>query len=1210
MRDNNKNLIAKGLASGLVAILWMAISLTAFAQSDNATISGYVKDQAGASVAGAKVVVKSDTRAFERSAVANSEGYYVISSLPPGNYSISVEANGFKAFKETGRKLDPNLPATLDVTLQPGQLTETVTVTASVAQVQSETATVGRLVETKQVEYLQLNGRNPLFLAQVRPGVQGGALGGNSFGLTTGGLNINGGRTQDYLLTYDGAVGVRTRSNGTAIGAADVEATQEVQILAANYNAEYGRASGGQIRLVTKSGTKDFHGVGYEYLRNAVFNANDWSRNRNTPANQPCEDERFEKASHCRPNPFRYNQFGYSLSGPVIIPGTDINKDRSKLFWLWGQEWVRRRQTDNTTIRVASLKMRQGDFSELAVAGNPFGFTRFIKDPLLAGNCNATDQTACFRDGGIVNKIPANRLSANGLALLRAQPTPIPGFFTATGQNYFQDRPAETNQRKDTLSVDFYPNEKHAIKYRLSLYHFVETSAFRSGTDRAPQIIDRPNQTTSINWTWTVSPTWISETLIAGSRDQVFIAVDTRGNTYQRSNYGINYPYIFPAKEIFDKVPTIDGVDQFVSIDGGPYPSSSTGPIYQFSNNWTNIRGNHTIKFGGYFERAGQNDFDQINVSGTPGGTNNQNGRFVFNNSTGLTAGPNGAGTGIGTGTGVAIGNVAIGLFDTYAEIGERSFTPYRGHMFEWFAQDSWKATPKLRLEYGIRHSIIQPYYSLWRNMVVFDPASYNPAIAVTQNPANGFITAGNLQSRYNGLVIPGDGWTKSAAGRIPIASTGEYNFLFRGKSKEYSEIHVRNTFQPRFGFAYAINDKNVFRAGIGRFLTRLGVSDSVFLGGNPPLQPTVSITGGSVDRPGGTGGNAFPLVITTQDPIFKNPESWTWNATYERDIGFSTLVEVGYVGRRGLHAQRERNLNQLRPGTIQANPGVNTDFLRPYKGFGIIRSTNNDANSMYHGLQVSANRRFDKGLLFGLAYTLSRSWDDGSAQRDVVPNAFDVSNLWGRSTFDRTHVLVLNAVYQLPFFKDKSKMSGKLLGGWTVSAISQFQTGNPTSVATGDDFAGVGAGSGSQLWIANGDIQYDNKFSLGATADQNYWFRISQPGKTCNPSNSTNNGGTKDPTSCLFTEPGAGTFSTQESRGIINQPGFQNHNLTLSKDFYITESHRIQFRAEAYNWLNHPNLGGSGGNGVDVNPRSGTFGRVTGKGGQRELQFALRYQF
>ncbi|MGH9801749.1 MAG: TonB-dependent receptor, partial [Blastocatellia bacterium] len=755
------------------------------------------------------------------------------------------------------------------------------------------------------------------------------------------------------------------------------------------------------------------------------------------------------------------------------------------------------------------------------------------------------------------------------------------------------------------------------LKYRLALYHYVGVSAFRGGTDRAPQIIDRPNQTTSINWTWTVSPTWISETLIAGSRDQVFIAVDTRGNTYQRSKFGINYPYIFQQKEIFDKVPTIDGVDQFVGIDGGPYPSSSTGPIYQFSNNWTNIRGNHTIKFGGYFERSGQNDFDQINVAGTPGGTNNQNGRFVFANG---TAG----------GTGVAIGNVAIGLFDTYAEIGQRSFTPYRGHMFEWFAQDSWKATPKLRLEYGLRHTIIQPYYSLWGNMAVFDPDLYDPRIAVTQNPANGFITAGDLRSRYNGLVIPGDGWPAAASGpgRVGIAQTGEFNFLFRGAEAEFSQIH-KNNFQPRVGIAYAINDKNVIRAGAGRFYTRLGVSDSVFLGGNPPFQPTVSITTGRVDNPGGTGGNAFPLVVTTQDKIFKNPEAWTWNVTFEREIGFSTLVEVGYVGRRGLHAQRERNINQLPVGTCPGSqPGItgftpgcrlidpngpatgsrfNADALRPYRGFGIIRSTNNDANSTYHGLQVSANRRFDKGLLFGVAYTLSKSSDDGSAQRDVVPNAFDVSNLWGPSTFDRRHVLVLNAVYQLPFFTDKSKLMGKLFGGWTVSAISQFQTGNPTTIGTGDDFAGVGPGSGAQLWIVNGDPVLGSgskKFSLG-TADQNYWFNISQAGKTCNPSNRTNVGGTKDPSSCLFTEPGAGTFSTQRSRGILYQPGFQNHNLTVFKDFQITESHKIQFRAEAYNWLNHPNWGNA-----ETNPTSSNFGRVTGKGGNRELQFALRYQF
>src|SRR5262249_25581439 len=268
--------------------------------------------------------------------------------------------------------------------------------------------------------------------------------------------------------------------------------------------------------------------------------------------------------------------------------------------------------------------------------------------------------------------------------------------------------------------------------------------------------------------------------------------------------------------------PTINFGSVFTDLDGGPYPSSSKGPIYQLSDNITNLRGNHTFKAGFYFERAGENDFDQINVSGVPGGTNNQNGRFEFRNSQ-------------SNATGLDVANTAIGRFNSYAEIGNRSYTPYRGHMFEWFIQDSWKATPKLRLELGLRHTIIQPYYSLWRNNVVFDAKYYDPAKAVTIDPATGFVTssATNLQSLYNGLVIPGDGWPDSAKGpgRVAIATPGQFDFLFRGEGKSYSEVH-KNNFQPRVGIAYALNDKNVIRAGAGRFMTRLGVSDSVFLGG------------------------------------------------------------------------------------------------------------------------------------------------------------------------------------------------------------------------------------------------------------------------------------------------------------------------------------------------------------------------------------------
>jgi hypothetical protein len=1169
-KHSSSRQVSKSIA--VLLIMMMCASFTVFGQSDSAQISGYVKDSTGAVIPNAKVVAKSKSQSVERSAVTNDQGYYVISNVPPDLYTISVEQPGFKRFTLSEKKIDPSIAASVDIIMEVGQVSEVVSVVAGTATVQKESATVGKLVEGAQINFIQLNGRNPLFLALLKPGVSGGALGGFNFGLTTGGLNINGSRTQDNLITFDGAVAVRTRSNGTSIGAANVDATQEVQILTANYGAEYGRSAGGQIRIITKSGTRDLHGNFYEFLRNSAFDANTWTRNRSGSASRPCED--FPKDAACRPEPFRYNQFGYSLSGPVPLPFTSFNKNRDKIFWLFGQEWVRQRRAATTSITVPTLKMRNGDFSELLGPNKFFTSEVLIRDPLTRSTANPNGLPFAG------NIIPTNRLSPNGLALLRAFPEPTPGFIGPGSNNFFQERPTTTDQRKDTISIDIYPSQNHSIRWRAQLYHFIDVSAFRTGTDRAPQIIDRPNQTASLNWVWSISPTWVNEALFAASRDQVFISVDTRGDRYKRSIYGINYPYIFPErKEIFDKIPTVDGISGFASLDGGPYPSQSTGPIYQISDNMTNIRGNHTLKFGVYFERAGQNDFDQINVNGTPGGTNNQNGRFVFSNSTPAASG----------GTGSAIGNVALGIFDTYAELGIRSFTPYRGHMFEYFFQDAWKVSPKLRLELGVRHSIVQPYYSLWRNMVVFDQRFYNPAIAVTQSPTTGFITSGNLQARYNGLVIPGDGFNRAASGRVPIADTGEFDFLFRGVPKQYSKIHKGNI-QPRLGFAYAFNEKTVIRGGIGRFFTRLGVSDSVFLGGNPPLQPTVSITRGSVDNPGGTTGNVFPLVVTSQDPIFKNPEAWHWSTSFEREIGFNTIVEVGYVGRRGLHGQRERNINQLQSGTIQANPGVNPDFLRPFKGFGVIRVTNNDANSIYHGLQIGVTRRFTNGLSYGMAYTLSKSWDDGSAQRDVIPNAFDAKPLWGPSDFDRRHVMVLNVIYALPFFKDHSNLVGKVLGGWTFSAVSQFQTGTPISIRTGDDFAGVGPGSGNQFWVVNGDPELergDRAFS-NSNSDKNFWFRTTYPDGTP-----------------IFVRPANGTFVTDRVRNLLYNPGFQNHNLGLFKDFYVTEGQKLQFRFEAFNWLNHPNW-----NGADTTPTSSTFGRVTTKSSERNLQFALSYSF
>ncbi|MEZ5356938.1 MAG: carboxypeptidase regulatory-like domain-containing protein [Bryobacteraceae bacterium] len=1117
------------------------------AQSDNAQLSGFVRDSSQAVVAGANVTVRNEGTGVERQLVTNETGYFVASSLPPGFYTVSVESTGFKKYVSTQNKLDSSIAKTVNVTLEVGAVAETVEVVASVASVQSETAMVGKLIEETQIKNMSLNGRNPLFLALLKPGVRGGALNGFSFGLTSGGFSVNGSRSQDNLITMDGAVAVRTRSNGTSIGVADLETVQEIQVLTANFAAEYGRSGGGQIRIVTKSGSRDFHGSFYEYFRNNALDANSWSRNR---AGLDKQAERF-------------NQFGYVLSGPVYLPGK-WNTDRSKLFWLWSQEWVRRRRESTSIQTVPSAAMRTGDFSELLSPNSFFRTTRVVNDP-------ETGQP--FPN----NIIPASRLSSNGLGFLKAFPEPVAGFLQGTA-NFIQTRPQPANQRKDTLSFDILPTLNHTVRLRYQKYGFFEAEAFRGGTDRARRTIDRPNDTASLNHVWTISPTMINEFMVTASVDRVRLVVPNEEGLANRSRYGIDYPYLFPErKEIQDKIPTI-AIANFVTVDGGPYPASSSGPIWVFSNNLTKIAGNHSWKFGFLFERMGQNDFDQINVSGVPGGTNNQNGRFVFSDRR----------TGAPT-SGIAIANAAMGLFDTYAEIGPRSYTPYRGHMFEWFIQDSWKATQNLRVEAGLRHTLVTPYfYSLWNNMAVFDPARYNPNNAVVQDPRTGFILSGD---RFNGVVIPGKEFPAAARGRVPAADSGEYDRLLSGGSRYWGQYQYKN-FQPRVGLAYSINPKSVVRAGIGRFMTRHGVADNIFLGGNPPFQPMVSIANGNADSPAGGRPSAFPQFFMTSDPVFKIPGAWNWNLTFEREVGMATTVSVAYVGRVGEHLERERNLNALAPGTLQRpeNRGVNVNVLRPFKGFAAIPMGETAARSEYNGIQIEATRRFSKGLSYGVAYTYSKSMDNASGRRDRMYNSLDDRNYWGPSSFDTRHVAVINFIYELPFLRDRNDLAGTLLGGWQVTGVTQFQTGTPITIRDRGRLRRDRCEAICSRGITPGDPKLargERAFSAGA-ADSNFYFRT------------RNSDG-----SAIFSTPAAGTFGNQTRNQLLHNVGFQNWNIAVFKDFRFAERHAVQFRTEFFNFPNHPNWSGA-----NTNPRSSTFGKVTGKGSERNVQLSLRYSF
>src|SRR5690348_8486777 len=529
----------------LAAIVAISSGL-AFAQSDLGTISGFVKDQSNAVIANAKITLANQS-GVERSTTTNESGYYSVTNLPPGLYTVKADAPGFQEFESDSNKLDSSANLLVNATLTIGASSQKITVSATAEALQTESASVQQLVTRSQVDALELNGRNPIFMANLVPGTRGGTLAGLSFNFSQGPSNIDGARTGDSIITLDGAPAVRTRSNGTSIGAADVDSTQEIQIMTTDYAPEYGRSSGGQIRITSKSGTQTFHGAAYEYVRNTILNANTWQRNNSS----------LTKGVTA---PVHYNQFGYNISGPLYIPG-HINTNKTKFFGYWGEEWVRYIFTDQASVAtVPTLLMRQGNFSELLDPHNIFygkplpqtGTPTVIIDP----------KTGLPFPGNIIpapgSSSAGSVASANGLGILNSYPlpnltTPING-----KQNWLFFAKHPQYQRKDTLALDINLTPSQRLRIRRVNFAFWEYQPVDGGTNETPKFFNRPNQTNSLDHTWVISPSKVNEILFSYSQDVVHIPTDTahfldrtKGVAQGAGLFGVNYPYIFPAgKEI------------------------------------------------------------------------------------------------------------------------------------------------------------------------------------------------------------------------------------------------------------------------------------------------------------------------------------------------------------------------------------------------------------------------------------------------------------------------------------------------------------------------------------------------------------------------------------------------------------------------------------------------------------------------------------
>jgi hypothetical protein len=1131
----------------MVMACLLVTATSILAQSDTSSISGTVTDTSGAVVPNAQITIHNNATLADRTIESNESGVFTLTNLPPGDYSVRVTKTGFQSSTLNDVHLDPSIGRRVDVAMKVGDTSVTITVEAGANVVQTESGAVGQLITQEQVKNIQLNGRNPIYLSQLEPGVvRGNSMAAFAFGLDNG-INVNGARSQESVITYDGAPMVRTRSNGTSVGVADVDSTSEVQVLTTSYPAEYGRTSGGQIRMIPKSGTSDFHGNAFEYFRNTALNANTWARNNTNLKRQG----------------FHYNQFGWNLNGPIYIPG-HFNRDRRKLFFLVGQEWTRYNHDDLSQQKVPTALMRTGNFSELLGPNIFYNSTVQIVNPAT----------------GVPypnNVIPKGQLSPNGIGLLNAYPAAN----TANNpNNWIDSAPYTEKQRKDSVVIDFVPAEAHHFRFSLLNYNYDDYEPHFGNFNTNPRIFHRPNQIGVFHYTWMISPTMVNDAYVSGAADHVTIGIDTSSGLYDRTKYGINYPYLYGAatKVVPNKIPTIQ-LNNFGTLDGGPYPSRSGGIVYDVGDTLTKVWGSHTIKFGGLWEYAGENNYDQISVDNTrPGTTNNQNGLFVFTDT---------RGGGATSKAGVA--NTALGLFDTYGEIGTRSYTLFRGNMFEGFGQDQWRVNSKFVLEYGLRYSVMMPYHALWGNQAFFSEKDYNPALAPSVNTTTGFITGGDP---LNGVVIPGSGFPSSAQGHVPDAIlNGGYQRLFRGYGSGYSPT-VYSNIQPRFGFAYQVTPGTVVRAGAGRYMQRLGISDTVHVGGNAPFQPASNVTLGSVDNPGGIGINATPLAFTSHSYTYPSPEAWGWNMTVEQEFQKVGVFTLSYVGRRGYHLEQLANVNQLPLGTrnIAANKNINPDALRPYKGYSTIIEAQNTGGSFYHSMQANLKRRLTRGFLFGVAYTWSKSLDYGSSNGTNIPNAYDNSIMYGPSDFDTRHVLVTNYVWDIPYGTHASNpFLRTFIGNWQFSGTIQAQSGRPPSngISRNLDQAGVGPGSGNQYYIQTRSPKLPHGFA-GPTGTAQ-WF---EPG--------------------VFQPAALNTFAGRGTRNSVYGPGFNSFSAALQKGFHIIpshENHQLVFKAEAFNYLNHPNL-----DNPVVSPTDAKFGLVTQKGNtyasERQLQFSLRYAF
>lgn len=1150
---------------GLVALVAVLAVPVCFGQSNLATVTGIVTDTGGGVIPGAEVTVINTGTAISREQTTNAVGSFTFPALIPGDYELIVTSEGFQQHVERGIVLRTSDNRRVDIELQLGQVTESVTVDAQMVALNTENGMIkGDVIVMEEIQELPLASRDFTDLAFFVPGVvpRGSAQG--SFASVNGARPTN---TNFYVDGFDN----RNPQGGAAQVRPNIDALQEFKMEVSGYSAEYGRMAGGILNMSLRSGTNELHGNVSYFLRNDALDARSFFDADKTKLNQ--------------------NQLSGTVTGPVF---------KNKTFFMVSYELQRRNQEHTRLARVPTELEKAGDFSrtiDLQNLDNSLDTTDTAVLDRLAGSFLLRDRTArggcnpnrarrglpsCFPN----DQIPVSRMDPIAARLFEEYPLPNLGLRRDL-LNYRVVDNDNDNFDSTIVKIDHKIGENTlAGRFQWRAVNGENPFGGQSNLKQFGNIIDDDRYLLGFDYTHMFTPTFLME-VRSGF---------TGNNVYQRGK--------FAGTRIVDELGLPDfvteedrqlyqGIDDFprVRVDNhvtigtaANQPNIADIQDTQFSVKLTNIKGAHTIKYG----------YNMNYVLYARPGVNNARGDYRFR---GCRTGRGGCNTLPGS----PVADLYLGyLNNTNVRRGVNG-PDWRQIAMGAFFNDDWKVTPKLTMNLGVRWEVNQMPYDVNDRM-----GSYSLALNKV------------VLSSFRNLPDDFDALTADFDLSDEFIEASEVGFPRSVIQTDW------NNFTPRLGFAYRLGNRTVIRSGYGLFVAgtilnpfrnNLGNIFPFTINTNYPGQnnnPTlISFQNPTDDRRLRVGGGVTASGIT-QKPSQAYLQSW--NFTVERELPGGTSIEMDYRGSKGTHLIRRFDANQpLR----NAESFLGEDgFSRPIAGWNAINFYNTGSNSNYNAANVSWRKRSRQGLFWRVNYSFSKSIDDasrtnGSGATDFN-NALDSRNLRlerGRSAWDLRHAFTVVGSYNLPFGRRRrwgSNWSGAknaILGGWQLSGTNTMYSGGPFTVTTANTNLNLGDSQRPHR-LTNGQ-QFDDP-SLGAKRGSDYAFYDTsafQRVPACTPADGD------DPAFC----PSGAFVHGDSGRNILDGPSLMVQSLALSKNYQLTEGMRLQFRLESFNMLNHTNFlmtnefrqfNGVGGG---FFTRVGNIGRG---GGPRIFQYALKLRF